>query len=56
MFVGEVLEVHSSDKEAVVFYDGKYHKLGSKIEKPEQKVLDKIKSVVEKHARGQNNE
>jgi len=49
MFVGEVLDASASDKQPVVFHDGKYWKFGERIQKPDQSMLDKIGKLVDKY-------
>ena len=49
MFVGEALEVSSSEKDPLALSKGKYWKLTENIQKPAQGDLDKIEKVVEKH-------
>ncbi|MBI4016016.1 MAG: flavin reductase family protein [Candidatus Aenigmarchaeota archaeon] len=49
MFVGKALEVSSIEKESIAYNGGKYYRLGEKIEKPPQEVLDKIAITLERH-------
>ena len=51
MFIGEVLEVSVSPKQAVAYQIGKYFKLGAQMPKPSDEHREKIKSVIEKHPR-----
>ncbi len=51
-FIGEAVEVYSTgETEPVAYHGGKYYKLGEHIQKPPQEFLDKIKKLVEKHAK-----
>ena len=49
MFVGEVVEISSIDKQSLVYHGGKYWKLGEQIQKPSQDMLAKIQKFVEKY-------
>lgn len=49
MFVGEVVEISSIDKQPLVYHGGKYWELGEQIKKPGPDTLDKIQSLVEKY-------
>lgn len=50
LFIGEVVELYPlTEKEPLAYHKGKFWKLGNNINKPEQKVLDKIKETIEKH-------
>ncbi|HLC64864.1 MAG TPA: flavin reductase family protein [Candidatus Nanoarchaeia archaeon] len=48
MFVGKVVEISASDELPLIYSNGKYWNFGSGIEKPAQKILDKINALVEK--------
>ncbi|QQG39640.1 MAG: flavin reductase family protein [Candidatus Aenigmatarchaeota archaeon] len=52
MFVGEAVDVRMSDKPPLVYHGGKYWKVGERVEKPSQDVLESIKRLVEKHRKG----
>jgi flavin reductase (DIM6/NTAB) family NADH-FMN oxidoreductase RutF len=49
MFVGEVLEASVSGRPPLAYHDGKYWKVGERIPKPGQDVLDRIQKLVGKH-------
>jgi len=50
MFVGEVVEISTDPTiEPLAYRDGKYWKLGERIMKPEQEVLDKISKLIEEY-------
>lgn len=49
IFVGEVVNSSISNKEPLVYHGNKYWKLGSNIEKPNEKELDKINKAIEKY-------
>jgi flavin reductase (DIM6/NTAB) family NADH-FMN oxidoreductase RutF len=53
MFVGEVVEISADENiRPLLYYNGKYWKLGDNVQKPSQEVLDKINGSAEKHRRG----
>lgn len=49
LFIGEALEAIASDKQPIIYSTGKYWKFGEQIQKPEQKFLDNINRLIEKH-------
>ncbi len=49
MFVGEILELTATQKQPLLYFNGKYWKMGEKVQKPQQVTLDKINAIVEKH-------
>ncbi len=49
MFVGEVVEVSKGVKEPILYSKGKYWKIGEHVQKPDQKILEKIQKLVEKY-------
>lgn len=50
MFVGEVVEASSDENiKPLMYYGSKYWKVGDRIMKPQQDILDKIGKLVEKH-------
>lgn len=49
LFVGEAVDVQVSDKEPLAYFAGKYWKLGERIQKPPQEVLEKIQKLVDKY-------
>jgi len=49
MVVGEVLDFSIGKKDSVIYHQGKYWKVGEKVEKPPDKDLELINSIVEKH-------
>jgi len=49
MFIGEVVEVTTGDKEPLLYYGGKYYKVGDNLKKPDQKTIEKIQKLVEKY-------
>ncbi len=51
MFVGEAVQVSSSDKPPLVLSGGKYWKLTENVQKPEKEFLNKIQKLVEKHTK-----
>ena len=51
-FVGEIVELYPANgKEPLVYRSQKYWKLGESMPKPPQQEMDRIKSIVEKHAK-----
>lgn len=51
MFIGEVLDAVSFEEDSLAYQGGKYWKLGENIVKPPSKTLEKIKSLIQKHAK-----
>ena len=52
MMVGEVIDVSlNKGKEPLAYYKVKYWKIGDNIPKPQQEELERIKAIVEKHAK-----
>ena len=51
MFVGRIVKVGWSKKEPILYHQGKYWKLGKRIEKPTQKFRDRVATLAEKHRR-----
>lgn len=49
MFVGEVLEISSSDAEPLAYHGGRYFRLGEQLHKPPKDALDRIASLVDRH-------
>ena len=49
MFIGEVVDVQTSDEAPLLYHGGKYYRVAGHIQKPPQDVLDNIKSLVEKY-------
>ena len=49
MFVGEAVEISISDKEPLAYAQGKYWRIGERIQKPTKEVLDKIAKLVEEN-------
>lgn len=50
MFIGEAVEVSvNEDVNPIIYHGGKYWKVGERIQKPEQAILEKISKLVEKH-------
>ena len=49
MFVGEAVEVFVSDKEPLAHTQGKYWKIGERIQKPPKEVLDRVAKLVEEN-------
>ena len=49
LFIGEVVEISGSNKEPLVYHGGKYFKIGERIQKPNEEMLNKINKLVEKH-------
>ncbi|MBI4154239.1 flavin reductase family protein [Candidatus Woesearchaeota archaeon] len=49
MFVGEAVDVHAGEEEPVAYHGGKYYRIGEMIQKPPQKVLDKISELAKKY-------
>lgn len=53
LLIGEIVSIKSEDKEPLMYHKSKYWHIGGRIVKPEQSVLDTIKSVVEKHTKNE---
>lgn len=51
MFIGKVIELSASDKQPLIYHNGKYWKLGKQIPKPKPSILNKIESIVAKHTK-----
>jgi len=51
MIIGEVLEATANDALPLIYHSGIYNHLGAPIAKPPQAELDRIKSIVAKHAK-----
>ncbi len=51
MFIGEVLEVTAHDKESLVYHNGKFWKIGEQLHKPDEKMMSKIQTLVEKYTK-----
>ncbi len=49
VFVGEVLEISATEKDPLIYHKLKYWRIGEQIQKPPQKVLDKVKKLTEKY-------
>lgn len=50
MFIGEVLDISVNENVSPILYNGgKYYKLGEKINKPQEQILEKIKALIQKH-------
>lgn len=49
IFIGEIQEMKITDKEPVIYYQGKYWKIGDDISKPPEKKLEKIRKTIEKY-------
>lgn len=49
MFVGEVVEASLTNKEPILYYGGKYYRVGEQTQKPPQEVRNKIEKLVEKY-------
>ena len=48
-FVGEVIELSTTNKPSILYHEGKYHKVGEPVQKPSDEMREKIKKLVEKH-------
>jgi len=48
-FVGEALDIKSSENQPLIYTGGKYFHLGDQVEKTSQDFRDKISKIVEKH-------
>lgn len=48
-FIGEALTVSATDKQPIIYSDGKYWKFGEQVMKPPTEELEKIKNVIEKY-------
>ncbi len=49
MFVGEIIEASATKNQPLVYSDGKYWSFGSRIQKSDQKMLERIKNLFEKY-------
>jgi flavin reductase (DIM6/NTAB) family NADH-FMN oxidoreductase RutF len=50
IFIGEVIESTIDETASpIAYHAGKYWKVGETIQKPEQKILDKIEALAQKH-------
>lgn len=51
MFVGEVIEMASNENLPLLYFEGGYRKIGEKVQKPAQEERDRMKAVIQKHAK-----
>ena len=51
MFVGEVVEIQSNDNLPLLYFNGGYWKIGETVHKPSQEERDRMKTVMQKHAK-----
>lgn len=52
MFVGEVVEISADENiQPIVYHNGRYWKIGERIQKPPEDELNRIREVVQKHAK-----
>lgn len=51
MFVGQVVELASSEAMPLLYFDGGYRKIGEKIQKPSQEERYRMKGVMSKHTK-----
>jgi len=51
MFVGEVVEIQSNDNLPLIYFNGGYWKIGETVHKPSQEERDRMKTVMQKHAK-----
>lgn len=51
LFIGEVQNIKQAAKEPLIYYQGKYFRIGDRISKPDQPKLDQIAELVEKYTR-----
>ena len=49
LLIGEVISAQTSDKEPIIYHQGKYWRVGEKIEKPPQEYRDYLKSLQVKY-------
>lgn len=49
IFVGEVLHSKVGEKDSLIYHEGKYWKKGDNIPRPNEDIMAKIKSMIEKH-------
>ena len=51
MLIGEVIEVSATDKQPLIYHNGKYWKLGEPMPKPKQEMLDNISKIIAKYTK-----
>lgn len=49
LFIGEIQNVKQAEKEPLIYYQGKYFRLGDRIHKPDQPKLEAIAELVKKY-------
>lgn len=48
-FVGEAVDVVVTNKQSILYHEGKYYKIGETVQKPSEEVREKIRKLVEKY-------
>ncbi len=51
LFISEVVEISKNGKEPLIYHGGKYWRFGERIAKPQEKELERMRKLVEKHRR-----
>ncbi len=51
MFVGEIVDISHSEKEPLLYHNGKFWSIGEQLPKPDQEFLDRLEASVVKHRR-----
>jgi hypothetical protein len=49
MIIGEIVDAPASDQAPLLYDEGSYYRVGERVRKPQQDLLNKIRSSVEKH-------
>lgn len=49
LLIGQVMSITANDKEPLLYHRGKYFKLGERIYKPDEEILQKIEHLKEKY-------